>query len=310
MQANRKNSILLIITIWFVFGLQYNVNGQQEPQFSIYPYNLPSINPASTGSQQVLSLLFVSRLQWVGIDGAPRSYVFSLDAPLPKRNIGLGFSLVSDNIGPLTNNYFSFNYSHKINITSKTMLYMGLGLSLNNFYLGFTDLYVNDIDDDFLSQDFKKYLQPGLGTGLYLKHPNYYLGLSVSRVFQTTKLKDNIGKLKQHIYLSGGYTFQFGRYWAITPSFLGRSVLGAPTSVDISIFTKYNKFIGLGVSHRIDDSLIGIFELNLTDQLLFAYSYDFPTTDKVKSSNGSHEILIRFNFSNIKRDNFKSPRYF
>lgn len=309
MQIKRGHIVkIFFIIATLVVCAQIKIFGQQEPQFSNYRYNTLSYNPAYSGSQEVMSLLFLSRLQWVGIDGAPRSYVFSLDTPLPKKKIGLGFSLISDNIGPYRNNYFNLYYAHKIKVSQKATLSMGLDLSLNNYYL-VTDLYVLQPDDDLLNQDFKKYFQPGVGAGLYLQHPDYYIGLSVPRIIQSNKYNDDIGKLEQHFYISGGYIFRHVENWTITPSLLCRSVVGA-TSLDISVSARYNNFLGLGISHRLNDALIALFDINLTDQLLLAYAYDFPTSGKVKSSNGSHELLLRFNFSSIRKDNFKSPRYF
>ncbi|WP_282166090.1 type IX secretion system membrane protein PorP/SprF, partial [Cellulophaga baltica] len=61
-----------------------------------------SVNPAYAGSRGVLSIAALHRSQWVGLDGAPTTQTLNLHTPVSRR-VGLGLSIVNDEIGNGTN---------------------------------------------------------------------------------------------------------------------------------------------------------------------------------------------------------------
>jgi len=62
------------------------------PVYSQYLQNGLMINPAYAGTREVLSFFMSGRLQWAGIDGAPKSETLSLHSLLKDDRVGLGFS--------------------------------------------------------------------------------------------------------------------------------------------------------------------------------------------------------------------------
>jgi hypothetical protein len=68
-------------------------------------------------------------------------------------------------------------------------------------------------------------------------------------------------------------------------------------------------FLWLGGSWRIDDNtLVGIVELQVNSQFKIGYSYDYNTGDLNTFNNGTHEIVVRYEFG--YRVNANNPRYF
>ena len=62
-----------------------------DPLFSHY-YQLPTLyNPAATGNSDYLRIRGGARLQWIGIDNAPKSFTGTADMPVKigKRRIGV-----------------------------------------------------------------------------------------------------------------------------------------------------------------------------------------------------------------------------
>lgn len=76
---------------------------QQDPHYTQYMYNMNVINPAYAGSKENLSMGLLYRKQWVNLDGAPSTFTFSGHAPVGK-NVGMGLSVISDEIGPVKEN--------------------------------------------------------------------------------------------------------------------------------------------------------------------------------------------------------------
>jgi hypothetical protein len=67
--------------------------------------------------------------------------------------------------------------------------------------------------------------------------------------------------------------------------------------------------IGLGVSYRTGDAVVGMAEIQVNENLRFGYAYDM-TISALKSYNtGTHEIMLRYEFGNFKTK-IKSTRYF
>ena len=98
---------LVIILLITLFSVQ--LNAQQDPQYTQYMYNMNIINPAYTGTTEVLAVGALYRSQWVGLDGGPETFTFNIHSPVGKQ-VGLGLSVISDQIGPVneTNAYVDF----------------------------------------------------------------------------------------------------------------------------------------------------------------------------------------------------------
>jgi type IX secretion system PorP/SprF family membrane protein len=309
-----KKKILKIALAVIVLISTKSLFGQQEPQYSQYMFNMMSVNPAYTGTREALNALMISRWQWVGLEGAPRSHTFALHTPIKDKRIGVGASIIADNIGPVSNTYINLNYSHRFNITEQIKISLGLKGGIYNYYLGLSDLALNEQDNSF-TEDYKKNFQPNLGTGAYMYTKEYYVGISIPKLIKT-KLEeiesstDIKSELKRHFFVTGGYIFDVHDDWKIKPSVLGKMVEGAPPSLDITAQALYKNKIWMGTTYRIGDALAFLFEIQATRQLIVGYSFDYTLSDMGNMSSGTHEILISFDFAGFSNDKVKSPRYF
>ena len=93
---------VLIMTSGFIS------RAQQDAMFSHYMFNTQAINPGYVGSREVLSVMSVIRSQWINFDGAPNTQTLSLNSPLFGDQLGFGFSVLNDKIGPIKSTAFSF----------------------------------------------------------------------------------------------------------------------------------------------------------------------------------------------------------
>ena len=67
--------------IIFVFLLTYQMQAQQDPQYTQYMYNMNIVNPAYAGSFEGIAIGGLFRSQWVGLEGAPNTGTIALHAP-------------------------------------------------------------------------------------------------------------------------------------------------------------------------------------------------------------------------------------
>ncbi|MCW3789804.1 PorP/SprF family type IX secretion system membrane protein, partial [Plebeiibacterium sediminum] len=223
-----------------ILGLsQAEVKAQQEPLYTQYMFNTVSVNPAYAGTRNAMNVLLLSRLQWAGLDGAPRTYNLTMHTPLNNYKMGLGFSIVKDTYGPVDNTYFNFNYAYRVNVSENMILSMGIKGGIYNYYVGLNDVFVQNGSDASFSGNYDKKLQPNAGMGLYLYSNKWYAGFSIPKLIQTDLSGDqmttsNVSDLRRHYFVMAGYVFDLSSDLKFKPSFINKVVEGAPPSTDIT----------------------------------------------------------------------------
>lgn len=288
-------------------------SAQQDAQYTQYMYNTIAINPAYAGSRGVLSVFGLYRTQWIGLDGAPKTSVFSVNTPLNDSNLGLGVSLVNDKIGPTNENTLSADLSYSIPTSSSAKLSFGIKATANLFNVDASKLSFEDQDDPQF-QDLSNKFTPNIGAGIYWHSDKAYLGFSIPNFIETNRYDDNdtaIFKDKINYYLMAGYVFNLDEleYIKFKPAILTKMVQGAPLQVDVSgNFMFYDK-LTLGLAYRWSASVSAMAGFQVSEGLYVGYGYDHETTQLRKYNSGSHEIFLRFEFFN-NYNKMISPRFF
>jgi len=289
----------------------YSGFAQQDAQYTQYMYNTININPAYAGSRGVMSVFGLHRTQWVGLDGAPTTNTFSFNTPISNSNLGVGFSLVNDRIGPTSDNTISADISYTIPMNEVYKLSFGVKASGNIFNLDTEKLTPAQANDPNL-QNFNNEFSPNFGAGVYLHSDKLYLGLSVPNFLQDSKYNDNevaVFQERMNFYFIGGYVFDVSQSIKFKPAFLTKMVTGSPLQVDASAnFLFFDKFM-LGGAYRWDAAVSALAGFQVTDGLFIGYSYDMETTQLRRYNSGSHEVFLRFELFN-KVSKMVSPRFF
>lgn len=298
----------LLLVILFIGLVSYS---QQDSQYSQYMYNTQTINPAYAGSRGVLSIFGLYRAQWVGLDGAPKTGNFSINTPIENSNIGVGLTLLNDQIGPTVSNSISADLSYTIRTSEVYKLSFGLK-GTANFFNFFKEKLSPQIITDPTLGNLNNYFSQNLGAGAYLHSNKMYLGLSVPNFFQTKMYNDNeydIYSQRMNIYFIGGYVFDFSPNIKFKPAFLVKTVEGAPLQLDLSGNLLFNEKFMLGGAYRLDAAASLLAGFQVSDGLYIGYGYDLDTTKLVNYNSGSHEIFLRYEFFKPK-NRIVSPRFF
>lgn len=290
--------------------MSLEVCSQQDSQYTQYIYNTMSVNSAYTGQRKVLSYLGLYRTQWVGIDGAPKTLTFGIHSPLKNENLGMGISIVSDQLGPIREDYINLNFSYTIRLNRSTELSFGLKGGLHNLSSDFSRGNSFQNTDVAFNENISLF-SPTIGAGLYLHSTRGYLGLSAPN-FLTTEhyndYKESLASERLHLFLIGGYVFNIDNDIKLKPAFLIKAVSGAPLIADLSINAMFNNRFVFGLAYRWDDSLSGLTGLQVNKTLFIGYAYDYNTSIGNKYTGGTHEVLLRFELQQINK--ILSPRFF
>ncbi|KGK32282.1 type IX secretion system membrane protein PorP/SprF [Cellulophaga sp. E6(2014)] len=302
-----RNKILTVALLLFV----YCVQGQQDPQFTLYNYNTMTVNPGYAGSRGHMAVLSLYRDQWVGIDGAPRTISLGIDSPIGLFD-GIGLSVIQDDIGPSQETFIDGNYSHQLILNRRgDRLGLGVKAGIRMFSLDWSKGLYRDQDAVF-NQNVNSKILPTIGAGIFYYTDRSYLGVSVPNIVTNLRydeIEEEEASEKVHYYFIAGYVFDLNRKLKFKPSVFAKHVNGAPLTVDTSAnFLLYEK-VNFGVNYRWDESISALMGFQITPQFSMGYAYDFTTNNLTRYNSGTHEIFLRYQFLSLQTI-LKSPRFF
>jgi type IX secretion system PorP/SprF family membrane protein len=285
---------------------------QQNPEYTQYMYNTMTVNPGYAGSSGTLEASLLHRSQWVGIDGAPQTQSFTIDAPLRNDKIGLGLSIINDKLGPSSELSFEGNFSYTIAFAEDRKLAFGLKAGARKLDVDWTKGRYHDPVDALLNENINNEIKPSVGAGLYFYSDKWYIGASVPNFIKGNyydDIQESVDIDRLHYYLIGGYVFNFSDNLKFKPAFLAKAVSGAPLYYNVSANFLFYEKLTLGASYQVDDSVSALAGFQVTDGFFLGYSFDYTTSDLNKYNDGTHEIILRYQLPK-KSKQIKSPRFF
>ena len=279
------------------------LKAQQEPMYSQYMFNMLHINPAYAGSRAADNITLLYRNQWIGLAGAPKTGAFSWDKRADDSNVGYGLEVYSDKLGIETTTGFQAFYSYHLPFENS---YLSLGLSggLLNYRAAYSEAVTNTGGDPVYQTDINSWL-PTAGFGMVYVTPVWYVGLSIPALLNTkvsakgTVTSSGFGA-NNHYFLTGGYDFVLDENMKLKPSVMIKAVKGSPVQYDINTMWWFKDKLGLGVSYRHADAVVGLLEVQITPKLRLGYSYDYTISDFRTYNQGTHELMLRWEIPNSK----------
>jgi type IX secretion system PorP/SprF family membrane protein len=302
-----------IISLIFLM-ISFCTFGQDLPVFRQYLMNYYFLNPAYAGSEDCSSYTLTNRTQWVGINGAPQTNVFSATSQFAKDH-GIGLALWDDKNGP--NSYKGLRMSYAYHLTlhknsDKTLIRMAFSLAyVGSIYAldesGFT--YVNG--DPIIKGTVDKSYHHDALAGIYLYGPSYFGGVSVANLFMTKASFYGPAEPMQprYYYVSGGFRVVMAKDYDMEPSILFKTADFKNKQIDFN--TKfYYQFLNVAVSYRktfyapgsVHNSILGYVGVKAFRKknlnLHIMYAYDLSLSDFQHTNRGSHEIMLQFSVCN------------
>ncbi|WP_062054735.1 PorP/SprF family type IX secretion system membrane protein [Aquimarina longa] len=301
----------------------YTSNAQQDAQYTQYMYNTVSVNPAYAGSRGVLSITGLHRSQWVGLEGAPRTQTLTLNTPLgDTERLGLGLSIINDEIGPTDETYFDIDFSYTIPTSEKGKLSLGIKAGGHLLNVDFQRLSRLNGNDALFESNVDNKFSPNVGIGVYYHTNKFYFGLSAPNLLETdhfdestTRTNSNatsfLAEERVNYYMIAGKVFDLSDTIKFKPAVLGKLVFGAPLQVDVSAnFLLYER-LTLGAAYRWSAAFSGIVGFQISDGLMIGFAYDREITElgQTQFNDGSYEVMLRFELFK-KYNRMLTPRFF
>lgn len=309
------NKIILAMTL--TIG-SLTIYAQQAPMYTHYMYNTLSVNPGYAGSRDALTVTALHRSQWVDFKGAPLTQTLTLHTPLINEHIGIGLSVLNDKIGPTNNTSAVVDFAYIMKMNEKSKLALGLSAGVNVFQANLNSLNLDQQIDPVFQSNINNNLTPDFGFGAYYYRERFYAGVSVPNLIQNTYSIVNegngsllIGKEQRHYFFITGALFNLSSNLAFKPTAFIKLTPAAPIQADLTASFIIVKKLLLGVMFRTGDAVGVLIGFNINDQLHIGYSYDWSYGLKTSVYNqGSHELILRYDFIYSSKKQIHSPRNF
>jgi len=311
----------LLISILCGFTMFFDLIAQQDPQYSQYMFNQMAVNPGYAGSHDAVCLSAVHRQQWVGIDGAPVTSVFTAHAPfkLFGASHGIGLTVMSDQLGFNTDVSAGLDYAFRLPLGPGKLGIGVSGIFLNkalkaNWYIpnGSWEL------DPSIPQPNESITGFDMGVGVFYRADNVYLGVSSTHllepVLRYAEKKEAKYMLSRHYYATAGCLLPLNNpSWEVAPSMMTFSD-GTAFQFTANANLIYNKKLWGGVGYRLSESFIAMIGVDLFNGVKIGYSFDY-TYNSLRgymTAGGSHEVVISYCFNLVQEKvvkKYKSVRF-
>ncbi|MBB3059132.1 PorP/SprF family type IX secretion system membrane protein [Mucilaginibacter gotjawali] len=326
-----KRKIYLLLTGMVLVMLKSSA--QQTIQFSQYVFNGLAVNPAYAGYKDDWTVNLSSRLQWVGINGAPQTETASIDgiANSWNSNVGIGLIGTVDRLGPenMSSVYANYAYRLRLDAEDTKRISFGIGFGVKQYSLNGSEFNATDAADGSIPAGTVSKVSPDFRFGVYYYTPNFYVGASVFNLLakplvNITNNAPIVNEVKT-IYLTSGAMVPLSDFMDLKPSFMIKEDFKGPTNLDLTAFLVFNKIVWLGTSYQTGfisfnkanlqsslnetDAISAIAQFYLNDHFRVGYSYDFTLSKLASYQSGSHEISLSLTFGRRKQ-RIVSPRYF
>lgn len=307
----------------------FDTNAQSDAQFSQYYQVKNYYNPAAIGTSDLLNIRGGMRMQWVGIDNAPRTFAATAEMPfkLFNKRFGVGMLMQQESLGLYKNMNIGVQAGYKLKLF-KGELTVGLQLGFINETFKGSEVILPDGDNYHQNNDEAIPMNDlngnafDVGVGAFYTRGMWWGGLSMTHLTQPTiSLKTETGDNT----MDKSYEFQVGRtlyfmagcnipikntLFELMPSVFVKSDFTFTTG-EATARLRYNKFLTAGIGYRYNDAVTISLGAEFKGFFL-GYAYDYATSEIAKASSGSHEIFagysLKLDLSEKNKNKHKSIR--
>lgn len=302
-----KGLVVLVLTL----AGAIRATAQTDAQFSQY-YEVPTYyNPGAVGQTDFVKIRGGGRLQWLGIDNAPKSFLITADSPfkLLGKRVGAGIILFQESIGL----YKTMNLDAQVGYKFKKWggeFTVGLTVGMydqsfkgSEVVLPDDDDYHQGTDDAIPTQDLHGNAFD-IGAGVWYTHKYFWAGISATHITSPSiKLNTDAGdnstnrdyefNVGRTLYFMAGSNIKLkNTLFELMPSILVKSDFTFTTG-ELTARLRYNRFLQFGVGYRWNDAVVATVGAEFKN-FYIGYSYDYPTTAIAKASSGSHEVFVGY----------------
>ncbi len=287
-----------------------DASAQTDAQYTQYWHAPAYYNPSAIGMTDFIHITAGSRMQWVGIEHAPVSFLGMADMPfkLLGKRWGTGIVIQQESMGL----YSSLNAGAQLAFKKQKLLggtlSVGVQIGMLNETFKGTKIKIpegdnaHDSNDDAIPNVDVTGTAFDVSAGIMFSHKWFWVGLSGTHLTQPSVTLKADGSDDKQYEFTAGRTFYFmagsnipikNTLFELQPSVL----LKTDTKFfqgEVTARVRYNKFISGGVAYRHNDAVSAMIGVDIKN-FYVGYSYDYPISKVSVGTSGSHEVMVSYN---------------
>ena len=327
---------------YFIFTLlvmiYHSAPAQNRPFLNLYFKQMSFFNPAFTGSEDYVKVNANSRLQWIGFENAPATYILSAErsykrggnrfphqdnsirlsnpnlyqelersVEYTRRNRvqhGVGVTVLRDEFGYFSNTSLQANYALHLLLGDYSMLSFGVRTVVNQESLQLNEIRLRDELNDPV---YNSYLNRGnnrftfnADAGIVFRRKSFYVSYGVNQLLTDNYISaDTPGLQTERIQqVMTGVGIQLSENLRLSPSLWARYGEQSDLHIQGSLKAGYKNQFWLGAGYRTTESAFSFFNIVINQYFDLAYAYDYNFNSAIDS--GAHEISLGVRLLNWK----------
>lgn len=285
----------ILLCVFFI------ANAQEQHIFTQYLNNPIIINPAFTGNRNSLAIDVLTRQQWMGFDGAPRTYYANAHSPINSTKASIGGYILSDKAGPVAYNSFSFTYSYLLRINRWAFLSMGINAGIDNYSISLNKLDIIEENDPHFAENIENKFKPVIGTGFVFFTPDVYIGISAPQIIPSKinypQANNATLDLGYKLFFTAGVKKEFADGLALKLATLSRFSQYYINTYDFSAQFFFKDYVNIAASYRVKNCIAAIVGFQINNSIAISYSYDFPAFNNSINKLNNQELGISIDIS-------------
>ena len=289
-----------------LLGVSMTLSAQQDMLLTQEYFSRVNRNPAATGNSNDIDIFLHGRIQWVGVDNGPKTFVLNATDYEDKIRSGFGLSYTFDAMGVKHHNSnVKVSYNYQFNLNKNNILALGLGAGVN--ILSYNNL-ANILDDDSERSDLSylnetgRVLSPDFSFGLDLNNPHFNFGASIDHILAGEESNTH---QRRTLYAYVSVPFVLGEKLDMIPS-LTYMHQKYTNVADLTLLFFLQRSYWAGVTWRPDvrDKMkqhIMAFTLGFDiKKFRFGYSYDLGIGADSQLPANTHEVMLSYGIGKNK----------
>lgn len=300
---------LLLICMIFTFNAVITpLLAQQDLHFTQQIFSRMNVNPAATGNTADVDIFLLGRLQWLGVDDAPKSTLLNASNYFEKIKSGVGLSISFDKLGiGHSSTDIKAAYSFQLDLNDKWVLAMGVS---GGAFIGSYNPLANSLVDETERDQMDNYKEretvvtPDFNIGIEANSLNWTLGFSITHLLNS---ESTSYASDRHIYAYASRAIMFNHQWdmLINLAYMNRNKVHLP---ELGVMGFYQRFIWGGFSWRPDiinkcnPSYLSVMAGAELKIFRLGYVYEFGVGSNNTLPPNTHEVIISFRIPKNKKN--------
>lgn len=264
-------------------------------------------NPAGTGNSEDVNIFLHGRMQWIGVDNAPKTGVLNVCNYIESIHSGVGLSLAYDKFGVgHSNTDAKLVYSYHVDINDNLILSMGLS---GGVFVSYFNPYDNTVEDErkymqaSFMEDKETAVSPDFNVGVEISQRAWTFGASVTHVANG---EAESFSPQRHFYAYLTSLIPTSERFALGPTvcYMHRSRTDV---MEVGSMAFYDRFLWGGliwrpdINNTLDPSILAFslgFEWN---KFRMGYSYDLGIGSNCQLPPNTHELTLSVSIGKGKK---------